>query len=496
MNYIRGQILPFTLVFLCLVGIGALAIQDYGISSDEPAMYTFGVQVYAYLFLDGPVPAVQDWAFHNPIFHVLLTAIQRIFDITSARSIWLMRHFVTYLLFLCGVGIFYRLTVSLLKNRKIACIGTVFLLLSPLIFAHSVYNPKDIPTLVCFIFAISALLAWRRRLYALRWALPVALMCALAMSLRSFGLILPVLVLLLLAMDTLPNNPRRFSQGTIMFLGALCVLLIVVWPRLWTHPAVHLLTAFGTSVAHGGMQTPWYYVPAWIIATTPLLYTALFCIGCIALVPHLRTRPEWRIILLWFFVPVITVMLPQFNVFDGWRHVFFVYPAFLLIALFGLQYLLTISSDAVRITTGIVTLLSIVWTALWMTLHHPLQFAYFSLPVSITGDFFDVDYWGMSHYSGLKWILEHDDRRAIPVYTKARVGAVSADIFPRTQWQRLHFVSPASADYIVQNFRQKSTEQLLPDSRIVYEIVLGGRTLLAIYKGPDTDNLYEEHREY
>ena len=97
---------------------------------------------------------------------------------------------------------------------------------------------------------------------------------------------------------------------------------------------------------------PWHYVPVWIIITTPIVYTFGFLIGCITSGAAILKEPFMfytnhqkrndAIFLSWFFLPLVAVIVLKSVVYDSWRQLFFVYPAFLLISLKGLESMFNI----------------------------------------------------------------------------------------------------------------------------------------------------------
>lgn len=495
--------------FTCALFLGVLVHRDYGISADEPQMYTFGVQVYAYLLMNGPEPSMLDWNFHNPLTHVFMVAVQRFFSLTSAQAVWFSRHLISYLFFLVGLGAFYRIALRVLNdNWKLALVGCAFFLLTPRIFAHAFYNPKDIPTLVLFTISMATLLRLRAEGYSLKWLAVHAFVCAASISLRSSGVLVVAFTVAALLVDVAVSGGLRSKEGalfvlsrTLAFAALTGVLLVAVWPRLWADPIGNFLAAVSdnTSRIGGGFYfgrmlesgTPWHYVPVWIFISTPLLYTALCAWGIGSVLADamrhwmsfVRERFDRALVLGWFVTPIVTLVALDIGVFDEWRHVFFLYPAMLLLALIGLENLWESSAMLVRrIVTGAVAV-SVLWVGTWMIGNHPFQFAYFSVPAAWVDGNFELDYWSVSYYRGLAWVLEHDDRAVVPVYTSARVGYVSGDLFPPEQWSRLRFVSARSASYVLDNFRWNAYRKVLPESHALHHITVSGVPILTIYRG-------------
>ncbi len=493
---------------------GILGYRTVGISADEPSLYTSGVQEYAYLFMGGPQPAVQDWQFHNPFVHMLLFAAQRVLGIEAAQSIWLFRHFLLFLLFLAAVRVLYSIGAMLFEDWIYACIAAVFLFLSPRVFLQAFHNPKDMPALAFFTFAMWSLFQCRKSGYSLGWLSAHALLCALAVGLRPFAFLLPLFTIAAVVLDK-GLSGRSWRQCMIVsatFLVLFWILLIASWPLLWSHPVTHLLSAFAdnTTRAAGGLymghmvtQLPWHYAPVWILITTPLLYSALFLVGLGNTVYAFLKQPSsvlhsessWLFIGGWILLPYLALVLLHMGIFDEWRHLLFLYPAFVLFAVRGLHVLWNIRQLFLKKALLSLCCLSLVWTAVWMTVNHPHEFAYFSIPSSLVRGNFDLDYWSLSYRDGIEWVLAHDKRPAVPLYTASRVGYVNGDLFPRAEWERLRFVSASSADYLLDNYRWNGYAPAMGSGRLLYGVTVDGLLVHGVYKGPDTDNVYSSHAE-
>ena len=153
------------LFFVVLFFVGLKVFPDYGVHLDEENNQAFGQRSYEYI-RDFNIlsPAISDSKFdfhdkiHGPIFQIILIFIKNQFNLTDSRTILLMRHLCTFLIFYLGVVFFYLLNYFYFKERKIALLGCLFLVLHPRIFAHSFYNSADIPFLSFYIISTYTLL--------------------------------------------------------------------------------------------------------------------------------------------------------------------------------------------------------------------------------------------------------------------------------------------------------------------------------------------------
>ena len=182
--------------------------------------------------------------------------------------------------------------------------------------------------------------------------------------------------------------------------------------------------------------------------TTPFLYLLYFVAGlaasfrCIALflrAPADHDAPRCLLSLLWFFVPVVMVIALDSVFYDSWRHLFFVYPAFLLIALQGLTFVLDLSKrrlgpplrTVAKVALTCAVVLSLATTIRFMVRHHPHQNVYFNRlagPDMATVKIrFEMDYWGLSYRRALEYIVENDQRPRILVHAANRPGEIQRE---------------------------------------------------------------------
>ncbi len=509
----RNTLVPLYFFFLFFV-IGVVVHRDYGVSGDEAAVRSFGNDAFAYLFQNGPLPAQLDWSFYNPIIHVFMRAMEYASGLTDGGDIWFLRHLMTFGMFFLSIVAFYRIARYRFNDWKLPLLGSLMFMLSPRLFAHGFYNPKDVPAMLFFTLSTWTLLRFLDKKTLLRLFLHI-LCTAILISMRVFGFLMPVLALLFLWMQEWSH--REKMKMSAIYLPTLTLTLTLIWPLLWHHPIQGLIGAFLNTTARSGgglyfgqlmsdAGTPWHYVLVWIGITTPILYSLFFIIGFIGLWIRCSQRPlclfqehaTAGLALFWFTIPIAALIALRIGIFDEWRHVLFLYPAFLLISLEGMWWLLiaTKKLPALGKKVGQVAVigfigLQLLLTGIWTIRNHPYEYAYFSIPTRFVAGQFELDYWGLSYRSGLEWVVRNDFGKRINVFTAARIGKTSADTLPIEQWNRLYFTQAAEADYILDNFRAHEYRHIFPEDRKVGSVIVDGLELLAIYRGPDAEGVYE-----
>ncbi|MEA3489200.1 MAG: glycosyltransferase family 39 protein [Candidatus Omnitrophota bacterium] len=298
-----------------------------------------------------------------------------------------------------------------------------------------------------------------------------------------------------------------------LYLIVLVFFTVFFWPVLWERPFHNFVMAFTemslypypVTVLYLGnyidsTNVPWHYMPVWILISTPAVYVLLFFSGLAVLTakliknagkPYPVSRNEF-IFLYWFFVPVTAVIVLRSALYDAWRQMFFVYPAFLVLSLTGLrsifEFMRSRSRRAVR-GIGVLALVSVLAAgmacAAWFTVrYHPHQNVYFNV---LTGGMrkarknFDLDYWGLSYRKALEYIAENDPAKTIKVYVVDYPGIISYFALAPADRKRIIYVnSPEKADYFVSNYRWHRGEY--PYSDEFFSIKVGGEKIMVVYR--------------
>ncbi len=497
----------FFLLYLC---VGLSIFKDYGVSWDELFCHRAGVFALRDAFEGDKLLGFSD-KYYGSAFEATMVAVERAFNVTSDRGIILVRHLLTFLVFYAGVVFFYLLAARAFKSWKYGLVGSVFLVVSPRIFAHSFYNSKDIPFLALFIISVFTLIRYLDKKNAVN-ALFHALACAFLIDIRVVGAVVPVFTALFFAGDFLLKKEKTRSAGSLrsipVFLGFLALFTVAFWPTLWHYPLSQFIKAF-EKMSHypfpkeilyrgsyfSAQSLPWHYIPVWILISTPLAYSALFLAGCVAVTRSMvtdfarfyRDHREFLLFLLWFFFPLAAVIALRSSLYDEWRQMFFIYPAFLLLALAGLRALLehlkTRSRTRAIAVAAAVIIFSVLDTAVFMIKYHPFQNVYFN---SLAGldrqrirDGFELDYWGLSYRQALEHILKADKRPVIRIYAANYAGWLNSLILGQTSEKRLLYVErPEDADYLVSNHRWHREEY---PYKGFYSISVDGMKIMSVY---------------
>ena len=466
--------------FIILLCTGLSVFTDYGISWDEHSQRSIGIATIKYIFTGdlGSLELLTKDGYYGPLFEIFLVAVEIACNLTqNERSLFLMRHVVTFLFFYCAVIFLYRMSRKIFHSQIFGLLSCLFLVVSPRIFPHAFYNSKDIPFLSIYIIALYTLDMFLDQ-KTIRRAIIHAVICAIAIDIRIMGIILPAVTGLFVCFDIIFQKPKgriRFFLSVITYFVSLFFFTILFWPRLWSDPIrlfLHTTNVFikfplmitiryyGT--IYSSFELPWHYFPVYFLITTPLLYSMCFIIGAGALlwqcIKHLHICYNHKraelVALVSFFVPVIFIIGFRLPLYNGWRHLFFVYPAFIIISISGLIVIVRTAKRMVykygMIGVGICGLVVCIMTGYllhttyWMIQYHPYQDMYFNRlagsDMKHVKARFDLDYWGISYKQALEYIVTHDASEKIVLAVASRPGKLNSLLLLPEQRNRLLFV--------------------------------------------------------
>ena len=505
---------------------GLLAFRDYGIAWDEPVQRQYGSEVYGFVAHHDQALFSDRHRYYGPVFELVLYSLEKAFGLADTRSVYLMRHLVSYLTLWLGAFFLYLLGARLFKDWKIGLVGGIFLVLSPRIFAHAFYNTKDIPFMAMFTVGVYTMLRYLDTRAVAR-AVVHGVVCGLLIDIRIVGVMLAALTLGFWVLDA-ARESRRNVASLVAYLAATGCVMVLLWPTLWKDPVGGVVRSFAdmgsfpweATVMYLGKyvwstRLPWHYTPVWIGVSTPLAYLVLIGVGMVvcvrALVEGMAGRGretggkgvkgvsplcglsgrDATVLLVWSLLPLVYFPASRAVLYDEWRHSFFTYPALLLIALAGLVWLwrwvarmpggvpARIASAALIFLLA----LSLGSTATFMIRHHPFQNVYFNSLVGGThgaSGKFELDYWGLSYRQGLEHLVATDRSPRITVFSAHPPGRYNADILKPADRKRIVYVpDPAEARYQITNFRWEANRPRREGE--VFAVEVSGVKLMAVY---------------
>jgi hypothetical protein len=192
--------------------------------------------------------------------------------------------------------------------------------------------------------------------------------------------------------------------------------------------------------------------------------------------------------------PIFSVIVLHSVLYDGWRQLYFVYPAMLLVATNGWVILWNACGRTTlnRVALGTVTLISAGYMAFWMWNAHPIQNVYFN---ALAGDGlrnrYEMDYWGLGNRNALEYIFSQDQSPLINVWADSWTPVEVSFILLRSEERsRLKRSNDRSNPlYILTNYRQVEEiddSKYLRQYVLFYQLRIGKEVILSVYKWVDS----------
>ena len=453
------------------------------------------------------------------IFDLPMAFIEFLFKIEDPRDYYLLRHFFNFLIFFISVYFFYLIAKKRFNSKFIGLLAATLLISSPRIFAESFYNNKDLVFMSLFIISLYAALNFLAK-PSLKNIIFFSLTSSLAIDLRILGVILPVIVILLYFVDIYKdsNIKKRSIKIILLFISTHIFFIILFWPYLWENPLENFISVlsnlsnfkidiynFYLGEYVNAKNLPWHYPIVWQVITIPIFYLIFFFIGLylisyrfIQRLSDFENNEFWKndeelqdlLFLSIYLLPLIFVIISNSTLYDGWRHLYFVYPSFLLVGLSGLDFIQKRFFMRFGKFFYLLIFLMVVPTIVWMVKYHPYQYSYFNIFAGKNySENFEMDYWGLSNYESLKQILKKNKGEIKISSISTTDLQLTKKFLPSELRKNIKIVDNLNdADYVINNFRDwkgatKNYELLIPENfHLFHEIKINDISINTIYK--------------
>lgn len=505
-----NPILLGALLFLSALLVGFLTYKDYGISWDETYQHETADVNYNYITKGDTTLFHYRDKRYGAGFEIPLMAIEKKIDTTEPGAIYEMRHLVTHVYFLVAALAAFFLFYRLFKDNLLATLGFLMLVLMPRIYAHSFFNPKDLPFLSSFLISLSiAHYAFEKR-KPLFFAL-LGIMVGYTTGLRVMGIMLAVFVMILLLWDTLQAYRKKeailpYGLSIGGFIAAFCLTLVSTFPYLWVSPYANFWDCYdamshynwdGTILVNGNyeraMNLPSNYFRSWFSITVPMLWIATGITGIVwLLIDFFKNIPKFLeasnerflvLLLMCFAAPIFAVQYLHSVIYDDWRHLYFVYPSFVGLGLYGIKKILDSKFQLIMLGACAIQL---GYLSYFMVNSHPFQQVYFNYFVSHEEENlrqnFELDYWGCSFKQGLEYLVKNEKADTFTLMCgldyPVENNLLMLKAAERKRIKIVHQIT--EADYFITNFRWHKEDY--ESNNIAYDIKVLNSSILTIYK--------------
>ena len=522
----------YTYIFFLLIFIiGINSYQDFGIYGDEPFHQWIGSIYYSHYkeiilnfnlnneYIAEISKLSKDeyfrfWVVYPVFFDLLTEFLADILNIQNTKSIFQIRHLTNFLFFFISLVFFFKLILLRFKSDYLAILGVVLIFFSPRMFAESFYNSKDILFLSFSIINIYFSLQFIQK-QSNKNLILYSLSTGLLIQSRIMGLIFPILTFAIILLEIKNNELIRKKLAKIIFSIFIILLVVLIfWPFIWfdfvknlsfylnflqhlSGPYTNLY--FGESILSN--STPWHFKFVWISISIPVSVLIFSLLGFTLIFLKFFNQTlsldknkniwlnrneslDFLVFVLILFTFIATLKFK--NNFDGWRHIYYVYPLLIYFSIFFIDKIKNINFKGFLILIFII-IINTFYNAHWMIRNHPFQYTFFNPihKIFIKKDF-DLDYMGLSIKNSLEYILENDKRKIIKVSgfgeTWINGNILILDEFLK---KRLKVVNYNESDYIIDTFRPSVERKMSIDLKRFskfYDLIVEGKVINRVYK--------------
>lgn len=489
-------------LFALITLIGLIVTPDYGMPWDEELeIRTLGSNVREYISLFKgktgepyqsstgiPFPDYllnPDMDHGQSAYYPLAPALFADYGPNGPRTMMLIWHGYTFLIFMAGVLGLYFVCKFLMGDWKYGLLGSLFLFLSPRFFAEGHYNSKDMVVMSLVILLIGAGIRFieTRRFSS---ALVFAFVAAIATNTRITALFMFGLLGLLYLVDLTAKKEWNAKNLWVGLTAVFSFLLIsyLITPAAWRTPLDYIAYVIGRSsnfaawpgvVFFQGLvrrPVPSSYIPTMIALTTPILILVLTLLGHITTIAEFfrgvirktltRETPYLIICIIFIWTFLLFAIIRQPILYNSWRHLYFLYGPMLILAVAAVRFLVERAKGKLRTVIVAAVALQLLVCAIVIGISHPFQYVYYNpLAGKDPAHKYEFDYWNVSQTQMLIKLADQLEGDQIYIcatdwYSADGLGK-AIKVLPEAYKQRVHLCSctvigmKTDADYMLVN---------------------------------------------
>ena len=387
------------------------------------------------------------------------------------------------------------------------------LILHPRIFADSFYNPKDITAMGGMMVGMYTLVLLSEKPLWI-YILLHAFVSAWCIDIRVNCLMLPAATIGILSYKNMFLGKQPVSPLMLKMLAYLILtfaFMIPMWPILMDGPFYHLAAAvkqfshypypfnrlnlfFGKF--YNASSTPGQFQFVAFFMTTPVVYSILFFTGIYFLVRALfKNRSSFNsniyiwLSLAFYIVPPAAMWYMHSLMLNSWRHVFVIYPFFVIVCVFAINRLFD-TGTRVRSVTSMLVAASFAFNIGMLVYLHPFEYVYYN-PLAVEcfapiDKNFEMDYYGVSFKQGLEYLIKTQYKdKPLKVYASDNPGRYNYTYLPAKDTAKIHmldFKQTMEADYYLNIHRWDNDKDTVLNRNLIYEFRRQGNRILSVYK--------------
>lgn len=380
--------------------------------------------------------------YYGKLFEFISALAARITGHTSETDLGLhrIRHILSAL-FGWLIILFTGLLAKIPGGWRAGWIAILLALFTPRLLGHSFFNVKDIPFAAGYIMAVYFIVRYLREFpKPKRSSLAgVILGIALAINIRVGGLLLIAyfviftsLILLLQYRNSqnefsIQNARKTFTGKILLPAVASYAAGLIFWPYALENPFLHPVEALSSFTRYGlnlrlvfegiplySREIPWYYATKYLLLTLPLPVIGGLILSFFAVVKKIRF-PGYIVyaflVFSWIF-PVVYVTIRNSDLYDGIRHLLFVFPPIIALSGIGWNALINkIKKPAWKLVPAGIMLILLINAASWTIRSHPYQYTFFNtFTRGLQGAYgkYETDYYMSSVKEASRWLANNE----------------------------------------------------------------------------------------
>ncbi|MFC2115174.1 tetratricopeptide repeat protein [Bacteroidota bacterium] len=426
--------------FLIAIILPILSL-DAGQSGDDVKHYLHAEKVYNYFATRGEdKSALNDprlkLNYYGQSFDLLTYLVNKTFKIEKEYE---ARHFLNALTgFLCIL--FAGLLATRLSGFRAGFLTMVMMFFAPRFLGHSLNNPMDVPFALGYVFTLyhSFRLFQKLPKFSNKNAFWIMIGIAFTISIRIGGLLLIPYVFMFAGLYVLITrfefklfSAQWFSMVMkgLMYLAVISLagylVSLIPWPYGFQKPfknpfeALRMMSNISVSIKvlfdgaiHWSNKLPWYYISMNILYTVPVILLSGFLLSAL-LFPFYKKNIKPVFIFFLFFVvvfPIAYIVYKESNVYGGWRHLLFVFPAMAILSGIAWDQLIRLLNHrALKYAIAVILLGGIIHPLVHIVRNHPLEYIYFNELLGVKKAYgrFETDYYMNSLKPGADWLAEN-----------------------------------------------------------------------------------------
>jgi hypothetical protein len=361
--------------------------------------------------------------------------------------------------------------------------------------------------------------------YSLKNLILSCIFCAFASNIRIIGVYLPILTFIFYFFLESRFKIKTNFNFFLIYFSYFFIILYLIWPFLWENPLENFLLILKESASypnHWKFKTlylgsyinpenlPWHYFFVWFSSTTPIVFLIIICSGLFFFLKkylffllNIKFNNNFTLwadksqminlfIFLCFFIPIFFVVTLNSTLYNGWRHLFFVYPFLIYISLYGLIYFFNKKKYLKKVFYFIITA-QILSNFFFIYKSHPVQNIFFNL---ISKSFIEgnlpIDYWGSGNKKTINHLISNKKKFSISTssftplinlkYSDGKILYSKNIIFFGTQKNKKN-----NSDYIFTNYYynrdpQNEEKYKIPKNyKSNYKLIISGITVNEVF---------------